>query len=122
MISGFSTDARLFDPRLVALQDDRSVLPTYEAAPMISKTCLEKHPELRFVFQQLKGKITTEEMRRMNFLVEFEGKSAKEVASDFLDCLGEKGDITTLGLQSKKISGKIAGYCLNSPLSNQLEE
>lgn len=84
VISGFSTGGRLADPRFVVLEDDRGALPTYEAAPMITEECLEKHPELERVLRLLKGAISTEEMSRLNYLVEIEGRDVKSVASDFL--------------------------------------
>ena len=59
-------------------------LPAYEAAPMITRACLEKYPELKEVLQKLKGAISTEEMSRLNYLVEIEGKDVREVAAKFL--------------------------------------
>ena len=49
---------------------------------------LENHPELKEVFQMVENFITDEEMARLNFLVEAEGKSPEETAALFLK---EKG-------------------------------
>ncbi len=45
---------------------------------------LEKHPELEAVLNKLAGKITESQMSQMNYQVSVEGKSAEEVARDFL--------------------------------------
>lgn len=45
---------------------------------------LEKHPELEAVLNKLAGKITESQMSQMNYQVGVEGKSAEEVARDFL--------------------------------------
>lgn len=84
LISGFSTDGRLEDPSFCVLEDDLGCLPAYEAAPLVRSEVLQKFPELYVVFQLLEGKIDEQEMRRMNHLVEFEGKKVSEVARNFL--------------------------------------
>ncbi len=45
---------------------------------------LEKHPELEDVLNKLAGKITESQMSQMNYQVGVEGKSAEEVAHEFL--------------------------------------
>ena len=45
---------------------------------------LEKHPELEAILNKLAGKITAEQMSQMNYQVGVEGKSANQVARDFL--------------------------------------
>ena len=45
---------------------------------------LEKHPELEAVLNKLAGKITEKQMSQMNYQVGVEGKSANQVARDFL--------------------------------------
>lgn len=45
---------------------------------------LEKHPELEVILNKLAGKITESQMSQMNYQVGVEGKSAEEVARDFL--------------------------------------
>ena len=47
-------------------------------------TLLEKHPELEAIINKLAGKITAEQMSQMNYQVGVEGKSAAQVARDFL--------------------------------------
>ena len=45
---------------------------------------LKKHPELETVLNKLAGKITESQMSQLNYQVGVEGKSAEEVAREFL--------------------------------------
>ena len=45
---------------------------------------LKKHPELEGILNKLAGKITEKQMSQMNYQVGVEGKSANQVARDFL--------------------------------------
>lgn len=85
VMSGFSTDGRLLDPRFVVLEDDAQCLPAYEAAPMITASSIQKHPELVSVIQKLEGAFTTEEMSYLNYRIEVEGEDVVEVASSWIE-------------------------------------
>ena len=80
----YSTDAELARYDLVVLQDDKQLFPPYQGAPLMKATLLEKHPELEAILNKLAGKITAEQMSQMNYQVGVEGKSAAQVARDFL--------------------------------------
>ena len=80
----YSTDAELARYDLVVLQDDKQLFPPYQGAPLMKAELLEKHPELEAVLNKLAGKITAEQMSQMNYQVGVEGKSANQVARDFL--------------------------------------
>lgn len=45
---------------------------------------LQKYPELRNILEKISGKITEEEMQRMNYEVDVKGRTAKEVAREYL--------------------------------------
>ena len=45
---------------------------------------LEKHPELEAVLNKLAGKISADQMSQLNYQVGVEGKSANQVAREFL--------------------------------------
>ena len=45
---------------------------------------LKKHPELEDVLNELAGKIIESQMSQLNYQVGVEGKSAEEVAREFL--------------------------------------
>lgn len=80
----YSTDAELAPYDLVVLQDDKQLFPPYQGAPLMKEALLKKHPELEGILNQLAGKITAEQMSQMNYQVVVEGKSANQVARDFL--------------------------------------
>ncbi|NGX59569.1 MAG: Carnitine transport binding protein OpuCC [Chlamydiae bacterium] len=84
VMSGFSTDGRLKDPRFVILEDDRKVLPPYMAAPLIRKKTLEKFPEMEKIFSLLNNCLTDEQMIQLNYKVESLGCDVTDVVQEFL--------------------------------------
>ena len=80
----YSTDAELARYDLVVLEDDKQLFPPYQGAPLMKEALLKKHPELEGILNQLAGKITADQMSQLNYQVGVEGKSAEEVARDFL--------------------------------------
>lgn len=88
LVAGNSTDGQIGRLDLVVLKDDRFFFPPYQAVPIVRQQTLQKHPELREVFQQLSGKISESEMQRLNFQVEAEKKDVKQVVQQFLQSKG----------------------------------
>lgn len=84
LIAGNSTDGRIEGLELVQLEDDRGFFPPYEAAPVVRMETLERHPALREALQDLGGRIDTGEMRRLNRLVDVEGRDFREVAREWV--------------------------------------
>lgn len=85
IIEAYSTDSKVVTYKLKILEDDKRLFPPYQAAPLLSKETLEKYPELEQVLGGLAGKISTEEMTQMNYAVDVEGKSAEQVAREYLE-------------------------------------
>ncbi len=85
IVEAFSTDSKVVTYKLKILEDDKQLFPPYQAAPLLSKETLEKYPELDQVLGALAGKISTEEMTQMNYAVDVEGKSAEQVAREYLE-------------------------------------
>jgi osmoprotectant transport system substrate-binding protein len=83
-IAGNSTDGLIEALGLVVLEDDKHYFPPYEAAPLIRDATVMKHPEVREALRGLGGKISAEQMRRMNYAVDGEHKDVKEVVREFL--------------------------------------
>ena len=54
----------------------------------MKEALLKQHPELEGVLNVLAGKITAEQMSRMNYEVGVEGQSAETVARNFLQSEG----------------------------------
>ncbi len=86
--AGNSTDGQIAELDLFALKDDRRYFPPYEAAPVVRRQALEAHPAIRSALAALGGTIDEAAMRRMNYLVDVEGRGEREVAGAFLDALG----------------------------------
>ncbi|BAY30738.1 substrate-binding region of ABC-type glycine betaine transport system [Nostoc carneum NIES-2107] len=83
MVAGNSTDGQIARLGLVVLKDDRQYFPPYEATPIVRKAILEKYPQLKNAIAQLAGKISADEMRQLNYLVEGELQDIKDVVREF---------------------------------------
>ncbi|MBD2166796.1 ABC transporter substrate-binding protein [Calothrix membranacea FACHB-236] len=83
MVAGNSTDGQISRLGLVVLQDDKQYFPPYEATPIVRKATLEKYPQLKNAIAQLAGKISADEMRQLNYLVEGELQDIKDVVREF---------------------------------------
>ncbi|KAB8330817.1 ABC transporter substrate-binding protein [Scytonema tolypothrichoides VB-61278] len=88
MINGNSTDGQISRLGLVVLKDDKQYFPPYEATPIVRKETLQKYPEVRKAIAQLVGKISADQMRQLNYLVEGELRDVKEVVSEFRKAKG----------------------------------
>lgn len=88
IVAGNSTDGLIEALDLVALEDDLHYFPPYYAAPVARRATLEHHPEVRRALEELAGKISEEEMRRMNYAVEGEGRDLRQVVREFLRSKG----------------------------------
>lgn len=84
VIDAFSTDGRIqaYDFRM--LEDDKELFPPYDAAILIRQDVTKRHPRLREQLEKLSGKISAEEMRRMNYEVSENLKAPVDVAESFL--------------------------------------
>lgn len=81
---GSNTDGLIAALGLVVLEDDKRYFPPYEAVPVVRRETLERHPQVKEVFLRLQGRISAQEMRRMNYAVDGEKKDAAEVVRQFL--------------------------------------
>ena len=81
----YSTDSKIASSGLKVLKDDKNVFLPYYAAPIVREETLEKHPELEEVLNQLAGKVSDEEMQKLNGEVELEQRPALDVAEEWLE-------------------------------------
>ena len=88
LVAGSATDGLIAALDMVVLEDDRHYFPPYEAVPIVRQEALARHPAVRQALADLGGKISAEEMRRMNYAVDGEHRDAKEVAREFLKSKG----------------------------------
>ena len=89
--AGNSTDGLIATLGLRVLADDRSYFPPYDAVPVARRAALERHPEVRAVLESLGGRITADEMRRLNYRVDGEKASAEQVARDLVVSIPRSG-------------------------------
>jgi osmoprotectant transport system substrate-binding protein len=88
LVAGNSTDGLIAARDLAVLEDDRHYFPPYEAVPIIRQETLARHPALREVLAQLSGKISDDEMRRLNYAVDGERRDTTVVVREFLRAKG----------------------------------
>jgi osmoprotectant transport system substrate-binding protein len=66
IVAGNSTDGLIDALHLVPLVDDKHYFPPYDAVPIVRSDALAKFPQLRGALADLAGKISVDEMRRLN--------------------------------------------------------
>ena len=84
MVAGSSTDGLISALGLKALRDDKSYFPPYEAALAIRPRA---DPNFRQALLELSGKISTDQMRQLNYQVDSQHRPVRAVAKAFLDNL-----------------------------------
>ena len=84
LIAGNSTDGLIDKLGLFQLEDDRHYFPPYEAAPVVRRDTLERYPQLADAINSLAGKITNDQMRKLNYAVDADRRDVKEVVREFL--------------------------------------
>lgn len=84
LVDAYSTDSELQRYNLVVLEDDKNLFPPYQGAPLLRAETAEKYPEIVEALNKLGGKISDDEMRKMNYQVNVEGKTAEETAREYL--------------------------------------
>ena len=82
LIAGNSTDGLIDVLDLFQLQDDKHYFPPYEAVLVARRSVW---PVLEGIFKKLAGRISTEEMRRMNYEVDGLKKSPRGVAAEWIE-------------------------------------
>ena len=85
VISAFSTDGRIAAFNLQLLEDDRKVIPPYDAIVLIRAATAREQPDVLRALSALDGSIDEREMQRLNLSVDRAGKTPREVAAEFVD-------------------------------------
>lgn len=88
LVAGNSTDGLISALGLTVLDDDRHYFPPYQAVPVLRAATARRHPEVLKALQELAGKISAEDMQRMNYAVDGQHRDASEVAGEFLKSHG----------------------------------
>jgi glycine betaine/choline ABC-type transport system substrate-binding protein len=84
LAAGNATDGLIPVLDLFVLEDDRHYFPPYEAVPIVGQEMLMRHPEVGQALNDLAGKISDADMRRLNYAVDGQHRDVKEVVSEFL--------------------------------------
>ncbi len=88
IVAGNSTDGVIAALGMVVLQDDKRYFPPYEAVALVRRATLDQHPEVGAALGALAGKISEEEMRRMNYAVDGDHRDPAEVVREFRNAKG----------------------------------
>jgi osmoprotectant transport system substrate-binding protein len=84
VIAGNSTDGQIAALDLVSLADDRHYFPPYQAAPVVRADLLKRHPAVGTALDQLAGRVSDAEMRRLNALADVQHRDITEIAREWL--------------------------------------
>jgi osmoprotectant transport system permease protein len=84
VISAFSTDGRLAAFDLFVLEDDRGVIPPYDAIVLVGARLLREQPAVVAALEALDGRIDAASMRRSNLRVDGEGATPARAAEELL--------------------------------------
>lgn len=84
LAAGNATDGLIPALDLFVLEDDLHYFPPYEAVAVMREQTVQQHPEVAQVLAELAGKISDEEMQRLNYAVDGQHRDAKEVVHKFL--------------------------------------
>lgn len=86
--AGNATDGLILAFDLSVLEDDRHYFPPYEAVAVIRQHTLQQHPEVSQAMAALGGKISDQEMQKLNYALDGQHRDAKDVAHEFLQSKG----------------------------------
>jgi osmoprotectant transport system permease protein len=84
VISAYSTDGRIAAFDLALIDDDRGVIPPYDAIVLARPGLATERPDIVAALRALSGKIDEASMQAMNLAVDEEGRAPAAVAADFL--------------------------------------
>ena len=86
--AGNATDGLIPALDLFVLEDDRHYFPPYEAVAVVRQQTLQQHPEVAQAIAELGGKISDQEMQRLNYSLDGQHRDVKDVAREFLRSKG----------------------------------
>jgi osmoprotectant transport system permease protein len=84
LVAGDATSGLIQAYDLAMLQDNRHYFPPYDAVPVARREALLRYPKAREALEALGGRITIDDMRRMNHAVDAERRDPAAVAREFL--------------------------------------
>lgn len=88
ILNVFTTDGQLEDANLKVLEDDKHFFPSYYCGTIVREETLNKYPELLPALKKMDGILNDSVMAHLNYEVDLQGKSERQVAADFLKSKG----------------------------------
>ncbi|XID90880.1 glycine betaine ABC transporter substrate-binding protein [Paenibacillaceae bacterium WGS1546] len=84
VVLAYTTDPGIKEFNLQTLEDDKQFFPPYDASAVVRNDVLEQYPELDEIVAMLSGKIDVETMTSLNYEVDVNKRSPRDVAREFL--------------------------------------
>lgn len=84
-ISAYTTDSRNDLYGIKVLNDDKHAFPPYDAVILVSGDFAQNNPKAMEALGKLDNRINEATMKRLNAEYDINGKSAREIASNFLE-------------------------------------
>src|SRR5699024_6183219 len=88
IIDAYATDSYMIELNLKTLQDSENIFQPYKGDPLLMQETLKTYPELENIINQQGGEITDQEMREMNYEVDYKDNDPEQVARDYLQNRG----------------------------------
>ena len=85
VIAGDATSALIAPLDLAPLEDNRHYFPPYDAVPVVRTAAMLRHPEIGRALTALAGRVSDEEMRKLNAAVDVDHRDVTAVVREFLD-------------------------------------
>lgn len=80
----YGTDGAIAEAGLVVMEDDKSVQPVYQPAPIVRASVLEAHPQIAEVLEPIFASLSLETLQGLNGRIQIGGEPAAAVAKDYL--------------------------------------
>lgn len=81
----FQTDGRIAALGLVVLEDDEEFFPVYQGGFTLHESILTEYPAIADILGEVSPLLTTEEMQRLNAMVDVDGEEPEDVAVTWLE-------------------------------------
>ncbi|WP_300384529.1 glycine betaine ABC transporter substrate-binding protein [Clostridium sp.] len=80
----FTTDGQISISDVTVLIDDKNFYPSYKAGTVVRDETLKIYPEVTEILKKMEGIFSDEDIARLNYEVESNGREPKEVAKEYL--------------------------------------
>jgi osmoprotectant transport system substrate-binding protein len=93
VVAGSNTDGMITALGLKVLEDDKHYFPPYDAVPIVRPEAMQRVDGMRTALEQLEGRLSTDDMRRMNYAVDGEKREVSDVVHVFLNSLTARSPV-----------------------------